>query len=89
MNIPDKVIALATHYLPNLEGRVQMYYRINKGKYNTGEEYKNGLSYYSPDFETWRGSNEKNPMEFVKNRLVCIKPGMAYNNDTRIIEPID
>jgi hypothetical protein len=84
---PQSVIDLATHYLLNKEGEVALYYRITKGKYNTGEEYR-GLAYHSPDFNNWSGTNERNPEEFVKNSLICIKPGMAYNNDTKMLETL-
>jgi hypothetical protein len=76
----------ATHYLPDKNGNIQMYYRVTKGAYNTGEKYI-GLEYYS-SFGIWQGSQERNPEEFVKNSLICIKPGMAYNNDTKMLETL-
>lgn len=80
----------ATHYLPNKQGRVQLYYRATKGEYNTGEEYS-GLEYFSPDFQTWRGTNERNPEIFAKERLIKIgnRTRAFYNHHTKKLEFLD
>lgn len=67
----------ATHYLPDKNGNIQMYYRVTKGFYNTGETYR-GLEYYS-SFGVWQGSNERSHEEFIKNRLAKIEGKDPFN----------
>lgn len=66
-NIPSG----STHYLPKPNGEVQMFYKLGSHTFPDGET-RVTLAYFSPDFETWRGSGERNIEEFVKTRLVPI-----------------
>lgn len=71
MRDPKYTTKSATHYLPNERGGVALYYRVNQVTFNTGET-GTGLCYYSPDFECWRGTNERDIESFIANRLVPV-----------------
>jgi hypothetical protein len=58
-------------YLPGPNGRLQMFYRLTETTFSDGTKGIS-LSYFSPDFQTWRGSDERDVHEFIKTRLVAI-----------------
>ena len=54
-------------YLRHNSGAVM--YRWYQVNWNDGTQGRM-LQYYSGDFETWRFTNERNPEQFAKDRLI-------------------
>ena len=58
----------ATHYLPNPDGSIGLFYKWSYAKMNDGTIGK-GLAYLSTCGGGWMGSSERNPEKFFSEKL--------------------
>ena len=69
MQETTKLPRSATHYLPNKDGSIALFYKWVYTKCNDNTIAK-GLSYLSTCGGGWMGSMERNPENFMKERLL-------------------